>query len=210
MMHFIKILGFLIITQIPARAQDFKSDVTKINVAYKDLNLVHINVTYNLYKNHISKILYKSDKGEVIKKGKKQLYRISTVEMLTNEKYCIMTDKNTKLLVVSDPVNIRKQYLPIDLDTTMKLFKSIEFFKVSESQYGYKLKFDFTDYEEIDFCFNPKSFFIEKLTIYQRSPVKLDPTNDTMQKEKPRMEIIYKYDTKPQEPDAKIFSEKNY
>lgn len=149
-----------------------------------------MDMTYSLYVNPVTNTAYEIKNGSVRRSTEGQDLRIGNLEILSNKKYNITVDHSSKVIIVQFAAKKSKQTpLPVNFDSAQRLFKSIEFFKKSPTEYGYHLQSDFSEYEKIDVLFNPSNFYLEKLVLVQRKPVAINELDKNEKKDKQRLEI---------------------
>jgi hypothetical protein len=209
---FILTTGILLSSCFAAQAQVAKEDIQKINDVFSSPNGISVDLTYNIYKSYTGSALLQTEKASVSKLGNLQLYSISGLYILNNEKYNIVINENDEMIMVNQAaIQNAKKMIPVDLDSGLKGFTSVEFKKISGNLFCYHLKPKGTEYQEVDIYFEPGTFITKKMVLFHRAAMNLENTgnDETKNKEKPRLEIVFN-SISTQKLDPYIFSETNY
>lgn len=212
MKHLLLCLGLIIAIQ-NAFCQKVSDELKKINGAYEKLLKVQVDVTYNVYQNHLSTVPVEVTKG-VIKKENTNIYSsVGDVTTISNSKYYFSVDEGSNTLVVSNIRAERKQSSAFftDLDTLLSYCRSsvIKPYDASTNRIILSLNEDLGEIEKIEFFYNKNSYLLNKIILFYGYEISIDDEG-LKPEQKPRMEIEYhKYDTAPKF-SALIFSEKDF
>jgi hypothetical protein len=181
-------LGVLLLVAFPVEAQDFKKDFEKILSAYNTKQL-SINAVYKLYQNSTTDVPVKVDNGQFVKNGTATLSVIASIETLVTDKYIVNVYHDSKTIqVYKNKGKGNESAFPYSGDSIFMKSVKIEFVKLGDSVHGYHLEGDFYTYERIDLYFEPHTYKLSKMVLFQKKPMR---AGETSIQEKPRLEIIY-------------------
>lgn len=175
-------------------AQTANEDFRKVNAAYSKHQSLSMNVTYTLYSNYSSTVAHDKQKGVYMRQGDKYYSRLLGVETMNNGKTIIVTDHNDKVMLVADPPQTQKSPTPLDIDSMLATCGETKYSETKAGQKVYSMSFDkrkYLEYSKVDIYINSQTWLIDKIVLYYREQVSLDPDNDNALKEAPRVEITY-------------------
>src|SRR5260370_35713030 len=87
-------------TLFVSKAQNAKSDFKKINDVFATKSYISLILTYNLYENHTTDKVFKSETGFVKKYRNNQLYKLAGMEILSTDKFHLAINTTSKTIVI--------------------------------------------------------------------------------------------------------------
>ncbi len=178
------------------------ADFVHINEAYSNTKKLKMDLSYVLYPSYTATVPFENEKGVFMKQNNNTYSELLGITSLSNSKVSVSIDQAEQTIVVTDPP-AKKTEIPgaVDFDSLLKKCSSIEYLELEGNGKCYKLRFDntsFFQYNEIDVFFDGQTFLLNKLNLYFREEVDLNPDDANHLKDHPRLEISYSsIDTAP-------------
>lgn len=211
MLRVIKIIVCILLYHF-SWSQKIGDDFKKVNAFYSNNTNLSMSIMYNLYHDYYTAEVYDSYKGQYKKKGDKLYSDLLGIETISNNKYAVTINKNDKMIVVADPINLSSLPTPVNADSLVKICSSITFSESDEDKI-YKMNFDkspYFEYKMVEIFINKKNFYLDKLVLYFRDAIKFNYDDIKDKKDTPRVEIIYSNVNNSSITDDSFFSEKKY
>lgn len=195
-------------------AQNAKEDIIKINQAYADKNShLSMEVSYNLYNNYASKQIAETKKSMVKKQGDFHHVTMDGIETIMTKNFVIVVDPSEKIILLGNPVKADEKLMMVNLEKITEQCSSVDYIEVSANSGGYKLSFKKevnSNFEMVDVIYNKQSYMPEKMVLYYRNAMPLNPEDPNSKKDKVRLEIVFdKVDHHPKL-DKAVFNESYY
>jgi hypothetical protein len=175
-----------------ASAQDFKSDIIRINKAYAALQDYSMELTYNLYANPKTTIASETQKAKVCRSTESTSFVMGKIEVLTTPKYCITIDGDNRLILVNNNINTANNasYLPVNLDSLSKVITKTTYSNLSNNLASYKISLKTTEYESLEVVFDKSDYHLHKIILVLRNYKDKDEDDERLST-KPRLEIAF-------------------
>lgn len=190
-------------------AQSPKEDFKRVNEEYKNLVNFSQDFTYKLYINN-SPDPAESLTGKIKQSGANRYQKIGDVEIITNQKYHLITDHEDKIIMIgevqsSSPMDFLNK---LSVDSALKIYKEVVPVPTAKNQKAYRMTFldEESAYKAVAIYFNATSFLVEKIIFYYH-----DGLDDEGQFEKDkRIEMSFFNINKNPQFQANDFSESRF
>ncbi len=147
-------------------AQDAKTDFEKINRMYYQSEQLRMDVRYDLFFDN--EVKPADSESGVYKRNKNEYYlKQAGNEMLVTGEHLIAVDHSSKVMIVEtakghvNPANPLK----MDLDSLLRFYEKIEFYKTGARQELSAYRFSFKNglYQSIEVVFDPATFYVKEI-----------------------------------------------
>jgi hypothetical protein len=215
MMRRILMMAALTVIAAAARSQNAGEDFRKMNSVYQASPGMSMEVTYRIYTDHTTRKAREVFNGVIRKKGKHEYRNMLQMVSLQNEKYQMIVDSSSKMIIVRRDEDVQKASQDLNAAEIVALLQEAAEVKYSEqgAQKMYKLNFRNKtkfEYSSVEIYMNKKSYLLEKLVLFSGIPTEINPEERQSPKSKHRIEITYSnINTKPSYP-SDFFSESRY
>lgn len=175
-----------------ATAQDAKTDILRVDQAYRAVKSLSVKMTYRLYATHDTKTVTDVQEGEYKKQGNHHRTRIAGVETLWDKDYTIVCDRNNEMIVIGNPVKVDIKPFQVSLDSLLKICSKVVATE-NATQRTYRLEFAnsrFAEYTAMDVYINRNTWMIDRMVLFYRQSVALNAEKPD-EKYPPRLEISY-------------------
>ncbi|MBI5539818.1 MAG: hypothetical protein HY951_07150 [Bacteroidia bacterium] len=184
---------------------NFDSDYQNIIKFFTDQEKYSILVNYKLFRSYTSTTPFQNESGET-KRNKNALYvRIGDYECIKNLKYYVISDRSVKKIVIApyyfNSADLTKDIKIPDVKEFKSYIKNIQFSKLLDNKGKYTLTFLKGDIEKYELVFDLSTFFLSQLTLYYSNARNLEGEENGII-DKPRIEINYIMDEKPNYSDS--------
>ena len=174
-------------------SQNAKEDFEKINAAF-DVERLSMRISYDLYKNKDTKIVFQKESGELKQSRTFKWMKVGQVETIETDTYSLIIDHKGKAISMlgkrlNQKEDKNKNPFKINLDSILKMCEKVEFKKLNDQQNSYDLVFPLSEYSKIKVVYNSKTFFMEKMILYYNDAQDLEEKKGSPE-EAPRLEIV--------------------
>jgi hypothetical protein len=185
--------------------------IKKVNDTYAQSKSFQIITRYDYFANYTT-LEVKETKEGILKKDGKQVYnKVGDLERLETKKLKIIANNEEKLLVVQPNQDIEAQsgyIMDMELEKILAQAKDIRL-EDKGTYWFISIASAVDEITQINIAVEKNIYFISKVIIYYRNPIKIDEEDNDGLDEIPRLEITYKVDFKPKF-SKNDFSENKY
>lgn len=204
----------LVFSGASVHAQDFKTDMMKVNRAFTGIDELSMDITYKIYQKCSSLSPYEVSKGSFYKKGTFQYSDMMGFETILTGDYLIVVSTEDEKIYLGEPVNISALKIsPVNLEKVGGECSAVKKLATDKGIDGYRMEIKqetFSQYDVIEVWYNSKDYFIKKFVLYYREAVSMNELDEMLPKDKPRLEIIFTETGKNKTYPEDIFSETRY
>jgi hypothetical protein len=188
------------------------ADFRKVNEAYTKATSLSMDISYKLFSNYSTASAYESSIGKYIKQNNNYYSELLGIVTMQNAKHKVTINEAQKSLILSNPQQANQSPSPVMLDSMLKFCSKVESTDLGEGKKLYKLHFTTKsgfEYERIDLEIG-SLWMLNRIVLYYRNAVVLNDADKSLQKEKPRLEIVYSAVNLHPTISSDQFSEKKY
>lgn len=172
-----------------------KADFKKMNSVYDLTPTFSLDIQYCVFDNHVNGNLVENKSGKYFKVNNQSYTKLLNIETIVNAKNTIVVNHEDKVIVITDTKKIELSPIQTNMDTLLKLCKSIRAVDLGVTERHYILEFDddeYSEFSQIDIYINLTNYSIKKLVLFYNQTLPLDQNDYYAEEKKPRLEITYK------------------
>lgn len=184
---FVLLIVYLLGIHSLSNAQNLKEDIKRINDSYFSASSFQQDMYFQLFASSDSEQALESYKAFIQRQGKSYFMRKGEIESLTNEKFTLLIDHDSKAISVQKAVeNEMNPTGGVDLDEVLKICSKTEFESKSGNKGIYHFYLENYAYKKMSVEFDRKSFFILKIIMYaadEENPYRAEISFSNIKKE---------------------------
>jgi len=149
--------------------QDYKQEIIKINKAYENINGVVIDAKLQLYNSFTSTAPIEDQYLNIHRKGNNYIYRMGTSEIIRNDIYFLLVDKNNRVIVLdsASKQHDEPQYLMLSrLDSTLGSYKKVQLTNINSTTSRLIFTPGIESVDRFEVLYNKNTYFIEKIIFF--------------------------------------------
>ncbi len=198
--------AFVVFTQAPLKAQDYKADLEKAMAIYKEKSF-EAQMEYSFYPSYTSTIPLEKEMMMIKKKGENYYLNQFGLKTICNEKYVLLIDEESHIIAIDN--RLKPSGEKMDAKTKAELESAArvvagtlgldsltvskgsnvtaEYLGIKNGKKEYAFVYKSGEYEKTVFYLDAKDHHISKVKIFYREPVELEEGKWV----KTRVEISY-------------------
>jgi len=190
-----------------------KVDFKKVNLLYATTPVYSLDIQYAVFDNHTGGNLVEQKFGQYVKNRLLSYTKILGIETVVNEKRTVIVNNEDRAIIITDTRKIELSPIQTNMDTLLKLCKSIKVKDLGVSERYYSFDFgddESSEFSKIEVYINLSNYSIKKMVMFYNQSMPLTQNDFYAKEKKPRLEITYKAFTKLTSANEELFTESSY
>jgi hypothetical protein len=151
----------------PGNGQDFKRLVTELRKKYESADKLHVVMDIQVFENSKTTTPYFTEHADIKREGTDYRYQMQSNELLMNDQYLVMVDRNSKEILCSRRDRQAEAGLPdpfkMNIDSMFNIIGQPKFIGKSEGRDHYRLSQTEGLLEQIDLFVNTDKSFMQQI-----------------------------------------------
>lgn len=190
-------IGLVLGSVLPARVfaqQNYIDDLRAVNLAYRKLHTLSMDIQYNLYGSWEGKKLLQGEKGQIKQSGDRMYMKLADMEFVRQPQYSLIAYHEEKTITITANFGAAApmdyQTLLAALEQDLKRCQSVNYKDLPEHRFQYDivLKDGYSEYKRIVLTVDRDNFLLTGLVLYYAEPQDL---TDAEKESAPRLEMQY-------------------
>lgn len=161
------LLGISLFCGTALVAQDFKQALQDMRKAYEEAEQMHIEMDAQVFEEIGTSQPYYQETVEISKDGVNFLYKYGSNEMLMNEQYLIMVDKNAREIALNKrhlkEEAKMQEFVQFDMDSILNFYETPEFLGKENGNSHFRISQKKGPVAQVDLFLNDQTKMLNKM-----------------------------------------------
>lgn len=166
------IVACILFSVVRLHAQDLHAALIKLKEQYKTVESLHIALRIEVFQDSASSKPYFIEQADIKRKGTNYRYTLLSNELLMNDHFMIVVDRNSKELLYSHRDLKSEAYfsgqIGINIDSVFTMLGDLVFIGRDHQRAHYRIKNKKSEIRQIDLFLNEEKGYMEKIIYLYR------------------------------------------